>query len=163
MIQATVVGQNNDSWDNYSEPYVENVNDTNVNVEDNISDDDFVGQFSKLFGAFANEIPNGSHEQKSAKNFFKNFANYVGSDTFKDDLTEKSEKYKVPKKQLAKNFFLKILGIIGDILGIVVNTVCGVLDLAVVLLNTLLHGAVGLIHKVASGIVGVVTLNQTAS
>jgi phage-related protein len=56
---------------------------------------------------------------------------------------------------------LKVLGIIGDILGIVVNTVCNIVDTAIHLLSIVLHGAVDVISKLANGIISVVTLNQT--
>lgn len=98
---------------------------------------------------------------KSSKNFFKQFSNYIGSKKFADDVNEKAEKYQVPPKQIAKNFFLKVLGIIGDILGIVVNTVCNIIDTAISLLSTLLHGAVSVIGKAGNGVARLVSLNQT--
>jgi len=155
MIQATVVQPNDNIG--YEEPFMGTVNQSVPNE----NADDLTAQFKGLFDAFADALPNGSQEQKTSKTFFKKFSDYIGSNNFKKDLKEKSEKYGVPAKQLAKNFFLKILGIIGDILGIVVNTVCSIVDTAVSLLSTLLHGAVDVIGKVANGIVGIVTLNQT--
>jgi hypothetical protein len=122
---------------------------------------DFTAQFSQMFNAFADAIPQGTHEQKSAKGFFKKFSDYVGSQKFADDVNEKAEKYKVPPKQIAKNFFLKVLGIIGDILGNVVNTACSIIDIAVTLLATLLHGAVSVIGKAGNCLVSVITMNQT--
>lgn len=166
MIQGYVVG--NDNANTYAD---EPINATPVqdacggycdieDAEDNETED-LTKQFKGLFDAFAESIPQNSHQSKSAKGFFKKFSDYIGSKGFKDDLEEKSEKYQIPKKQLAKNFFLKILGIIGDILGIVVNTVCNIVDTAISLLATLLHGAVDVIAKVGNGIVRVVSANQT--
>lgn len=153
MIQATYVnspnGFNNEFHDNFE------------TFEDENSVDNFADQFSKLFNAFAENIPNDSHEAKNSKNFFKKFSDYVGSDRFKNDVNEKAEKYKVPPKQVAKNFFLKVLGIIGDILGIVVNTACSIIDTAVTLLATLLHGTVSVIGKAGNGLVSIITMNQT--
>jgi len=123
--------------------------------------DDLTKTFKSMFDAFSESIPEGSHQQKTAKGFFKKFSNYIGGEQFKNDLAEKSEKYKLPPKQIAKNFFAKVLGVIGDILGIVINTVCGIVDLAVTLLATLLHGAVTVINKAGNALCRLVSLNQT--
>jgi hypothetical protein len=165
MLQGTIISDGNATVNNgYTAQ-------ENINVEPTCSPcgsipeaenvEDFTAQFSQMFNAFADAIPQGTHEQKSAKGFFKKFSDYVGSKKFADDVNEKAEKYKVPPKQIAKNFFLKVLGIIGDILGIVVNTVCSIVDTAVTLLATLLHGAVAVIGKVGNAVASVVTLNQT--
>ena len=160
MIVGTVVNGNNVVDDNAiytAEPIVNEGYETID--EDNA--DDLTAQFKGLFDAFAQSIPQGTHEAKSAKGFFKKFSDYIGSKSFKDDLEEKSEKYKIPKKQLAKNFFLKILGILGDILGIVINTACSIVDTAISLLSTLLHGAVSIIAKAGNAVARVVSCNQT--
>lgn len=161
VIQGTVVGNGNNVIDDnaiYTEPIVNNEEYAN-NAEDNA--DDLTAQFKGLFDAFAQSIPNNSHEAKTSKNFFKKFSDYIGSKSFKDDLEEKSDKYHIPKKQLAKNFFLKILGILGDILGIVINTACSIVDTAISLLSTLLHGAVSIIAKAGNAVARVVSCNQT--
>lgn len=152
-IKATVVTPNVGSTP--SEPISKPIIEESENVES------FTQQFKDLFEAFSESIPNNSHEAKSSKDFFKQFTNYVGSQEFTDQVNEKAEKYKVPPKQIAKNFFFKVLGIIGDILGIVINTACSILDTAVSLLATLLHGAVSVIGKVGNGLVSIVTCNQT--
>lgn len=164
MIQGYVVGNDIDVNASYAEP----INATPVqntcegcDIEDANETEDLTKQFKGLFDAFAESIPQNSHQEKSAKGFFKKFSDYIGSKSFKDDLEEKSEKYCIPKKQLAKNFFLKVLGIIGDILGIVINTVCNVVDTAISLLSMLLHGAVDVIAKVGNGLARVVSCNQT--
>lgn len=162
VIQGTVVGNNDNNIDDSmtytAEPIINNEGYAN-NAEDNA--DELTAQFKGLFDAFAQSIPQGTHEAKSAKGFFKKFSDYIGSKSFKDDLEEKSEKYKIPKKQLAKNFFLKILGILGDILGIVINTACSIVDTAISLLSTLLHGAVSIIAKAGNAVARVVSCNQT--
>ena len=133
-------------------------NDTHTVDDETVN---FTEQFKGLFDAFAESIPEGSHQEKSSKGFFKKFSEYIGSKEFEDSLAEKSEKYKVPPKQIAKNFFLKVLGIIGDILGIVVNTACSILDTAVSLLATLLHGPIEVVGKAGNAIVRVISCNQT--
>lgn len=159
MIQATVVGESN-----YQDPLMGEPIGTPIDTIPNIApseEDNLTEQFKNLFDAFADALPNGSQEQKTSKSFFKKFSDYIGSGSFKSDLKEKSEKYGIPAKQLAKNFFLKVLGIIGDILGIVINTALSVIDTAISLLSTILHGAVEVIGKVANGVARIVTLNQT--
>jgi hypothetical protein len=156
MIQGTIINGNTNN-----QPY--DYTDYNNNMEQSVdnSAEDLTNQFKAMFNAFADNIPNDSHEAKTAKNMFKQFSNYIGSNDFENSVNEKAEKYKVPPKQIAKNFFLKVLGIIGDILGIVVNTVCNIVDTAVTLLATLLHGAVSVVGKVGNGLVSVISLNQT--
>lgn len=162
MIQGTIISDGNAVNNEYvaQETVVEpTVEQQSIPEEENVKD--FTAQFSQMFNAFADSIPQGTHEQKSAKGFFKKFSNYVGSKNFENAVKEKAEKYKVPPKQIAKNFFLKVLGIIGDILGIVVNTVCSIFDMAITLLATLLHGAVAIVNKVGNAIASIITLNQT--
>jgi hypothetical protein len=161
MIQATVV----DSNQAYQEPYSEPINIPSMDVEPSCEakkeEDVLTEQFKNLFDAFAEALPNGSQEEKTSKSIFKQFSNYIGSGSFKNDLKEKSEKYGVPAKKLATNFFLKVLGIIGDIAHIAVNTVCSIADTAIYVLSTILHGAVEVINKVANGIASICTFNQT--
>lgn len=172
MIQGTIISNGtNMNTDNggydyldmneqiSAEPIEESTPTASIPEEDDVKD--FTAQFKGLFEAFADSIPQGTHQAKSSKNLFKKFADYIGSKDFEDQVNEKAEKYKVPPKQIAKNFFLKVLGIIGDILGIVVNTVCSIIDTAVSLLATLLHGAVTVVGKVGNGLVSLVSLNQT--
>lgn len=163
MLQGTIISDGNATM-NDGTMAQETINVEPTPCEQCIPEEDvkdFTAQFKGLFDAFAEQIPNNSHEAKSAKGFFKKFSNYVGSKDFEDAVNEKAEKYKVPPKQIAKNFFLKVLGIIGDILGIVVNTVCSIIDIAITLLATLLHGAVSVINKAGNGLVSIITMNQT--
>lgn len=165
MLQGTIISDGNATMNDGCTMAQETINVEPTPCEQCIPEEkdvkDFTAQFKGLFDAFAEQIPNNSHEAKSAKGFFKKFSNYVGSKDFEDAVNEKAEKYKVPPKQIAKNFFLKVLGIIGDILGIVVNTVCSIIDTAVTLLATLLHGTVSVVGKVGNGLVSIVTMNQT--
>lgn len=165
MIQGTIISNANpDSGYGYEDMNVEPVQATPIQQSIPAEEEDakdFTQQFKGLFEAFAESIPQNTHQAKSSKNLFKKFADYIGSKDFEDQVNEKAEKYKVPPKQIAKNFFLKVLGIIGDILGIVVNTVCSIIDTAVSLLATLLHGAVTAVGKVGNGLVSLITLNQT--
>jgi len=171
MIQGTIISNGNVNpdagYEAYPE-YEEQISATTVeeptptqSISEGESAEDLTNQFKAMFDAFTDSIPNNTHQAKSSKNLFKKFSDYIGSKEFKNDVNEKAEKYKVPPKQIAKNFFLKVLGIIGDILGIVVNTVTSIIDTAVSLLATLLHGAVCVVNKVGNGLASIVTLNQT--
>lgn len=165
MLQGTIISDGNGTMNNgYTMPE-ETINVESIPCEQCIPEEedvkDFTAQFKGLFDAFTEQIPNNTHEAKSAKGFFKKFSDYIGSKDFENAVNEKAEKYNVPPKQIAKNFFLKALGIIGDILGIVVNTVCSIIDTGITLLATLLHGTVSVIGKAGNGLVSVVTMNQT--
>ena len=162
MIQGTIISNGNTNPNAGYEEYPDyTIEEPTASTTKEESADDLTAQFKSLFDAFSESIPNGTHQAKSSKNLFKRFSDYIGSKEFKDDVNEKAEKYKVPPKQIAKNFFLKVLGIIGDILGIVVNTACSIIDTAISLLATLLHGTVTVVSKVGNGLVSAITLNQT--
>lgn len=133
----------------------------NVGPTVNPTPDPTIEEFSNMFNTFADNLGNAGQAENAG--FFKRFADYINSKAFNDNVNQKAEKYKIPPKQLAKGFILKVLGIIGDILGIVVNTVTNIADLAVNLLSQLLHGTVEVVNKVANGIVSVITCNQTAT
>lgn len=165
MLQGTIISDGNATMNDGYTMAQETINVEPTPCEQCIPEEedakDFTAKFKALFDDFVEEIPNNSHEAKSAKGFFKKFSNYIGSKDFENAVNEKAEKYKVPPKQIAKNFFLKVLGIIGDILGIVINTVCSIIDIAITLLATLLHGAVSVIGKAGNGLVSIITMNQT--
>ena len=158
MIQATVVSPEEmmGEYGGSPEPII-----ATVQQQEEDSAEDLTKAFKTMFDAFSESIPQNNAQAKKSKNVFKKFADYIGSKQFKDDVNEKAEKYKVPPKQIAKNFFLKVLGIIGDILGIVVNTACSILDIAVTLLSNLLHGTIDIVNKAGNAIVSIITLNQS--
>lgn len=169
MLQGVIINDGNTTMNNgytapnatvmNAEPVVEQCEQCIPNEAE--SAEDLTAQFKGLFDAFTENIPQSTEQSKKTKNVFKKFSEYIGSKQFADDVNEKAEKYKVPPKQIAKNFFLKVLGIIGDILGIVVNTVCSIIDTAISLFATLLHGAVTVIGKAGNGLARLVSLNQT--
>ena len=159
MIQGYVVGNNGEY---YGEPVTPVQPQAQVEAEEPTAED-MAQQFGQLFENVASTMNAGSEEERTAKGIFKKFGQYVKSDKFKEDLEEKSEKYKIPPKQLAKNFFLKVLGIIGDILGVVVNTVVGIAYSIADIIGRLLKAGVEAVGKVANGLVRVVSLNQTVT
>lgn len=134
---------------------VEPAEDT-MPIEENMTTEEMNNKFSDIFKQFADAI--GGETKKT----FGGFADYIKSAKFNEDLKEKADKYKVPPKQLAKSFFLKVFGIIGDIAGIVVNTACNIFHTAINILSTVLHGTVDVIHNIAYAIGSIFTFNQTA-
>jgi len=127
-------------------------------IEDNnTADDEEMNKFSDIFKQFADALGG------SAKQTFGGFSEYIKSPKFKSDLNEKSQKYDIPPKQLAKSFFLKIFGILGDIVGIAINTACNLADTAVNILASILHGGIELINKAVNAVGRIFTLNQTAT
>ena len=143
---------------NISEENASIPEDVDIPEEEDVKD--FTAQFKGLFDAFAEQIPNNSQERKSAKRFFKKFSDYVGSKDFENDVNEKAEKYKVPPKQIVKNFFLKVLGIIGKFLGVVIKIGCSIISAAITLFTMLLRGTAAIIKKVGSAIASTVSSNQ---
>jgi hypothetical protein len=98
---------------------------------------------------------------KESAEFLKNLQRYFRNGAFKRDVEHTSRKYKIPPKQIAKGFLMKVLGIIHDVTGIAINTCCNIVDYIVSAISTVLHGAVKIINDLANGLVSVVTLNQT--
>ena len=126
--------------------------------------DDMAGMMSQMFNAVGDEVSSqGTEEANEASSIFKKIGSYFNSANFKKDIEKTAMEYHIPPKQLAKNFFLKIFGIVGDILGIVVNTACSVAHTIATIFNSLLHSAIDVVGKVANTIVSVVTLNQTVT
>jgi len=115
--------------------------------------------FEDILNQFDDE--GAPEEAKEAKGMFKKFFDYISSSTFKEDVEETAEKYHVPPKQLAKNFFTKALGILGDILGIVFTTAGNILNTIVNVCSVVLHGAIDVLVKAGRALAGLVSLNQT--
>ena len=74
---------------------------------------------------------------------------------------ETAKKYGIPPKKLAKNFFEKVLGTIGDVLGIAISAVDNAAHMVVNILSTVVHGAVNIVVGVANALASIVTLNKT--
>lgn len=116
-----------------------------------------------VVNSFSDQAPdcNCNEDVKKAQNIFSQFTEYIKGDNFKNCINESAKKYGVPPKKLAQNFFEKVLGTIGDIAGIAVNTVGAGAHTVINLLSTILHGAVNIIVNVANALVSIVTLNKT--
>lgn len=166
VINATIVGNsvpNNDSYE-CDTSCAQPMSNQNQNCGDTAdTTNDFAKQFQDIFNKFSEEIPNESGEAKKAKGWFRSFMRYVSSPQFENDVNAKAQKYHVPPKQVAKNFFLKVLGILGDVLGIVINTVGNVADIFINVLSTIAHGVVDVVVKAGNALARVVSFNQTAT
>ena len=114
---------------------------------------------ANAFG-FSDEVEE-DEKAKESREFLKNLQRYFKNGAFKRDVEHTSRKYKIPPKQVAKGFLMKVLGIIHDITGIAINTCCNIVDYIVSAISTVLHGAVKIINDLANGLISVVTLNQT--
>lgn len=96
------------------------------------------------------------------KQFIKRVIDFLAGREFEEQCKVTGAKYNLPPKVVAKNFCLRILGTIGDVLGIAINVTRNFVKGTIQLLVSILFGGVDLICNVAQGLVSVITLNQTA-
>lgn len=131
-----------------------NTTDTPV-VEAKVNvNDDFLDKFS--------DEPLTEDPEK-AKKKLKGLINFLKSDKFEDRVNREAYKRGIPPKQVAKNCISKAFGIVGDILGIAVDTANYSLNGLIDLLTGILHGAVNLITRVVNALCRIITFNQTAT
>lgn len=100
-------------------------------------------------------------EVNKAKGFLGSFVDYINNGAFKNDINATAQRYNVPPKKLAQNFFEKALGTIGDVLGVVFSTAGNAAHTLVDVLSALAHGAVNVVVGVANALSRLVTLNRT--
>lgn len=115
--------------------------------------DDFLNQFS--------DEP--LTEDPNAKGKLKSIISYLKSNKFKKKVNSEAYKTGVPPRRIAQGIISKAFGIVGDILGIAVDTISCTLNGLVDLLSGILHKGIDLITKVVNGLCRIVTFNQTAS
>ena len=113
----------------------------------------------ELLNKFSNEPLT---EDPQAKKKLNTLISYLNSERFENKVNEEAYRTGIPPRQLAKGIVSKAFGIIGDILGIVVNTASCTLSGLIDLLHSILQKGVGLITRVFNGICRIVTFNQTA-
>ena len=133
---------------------------TNTCIDMQQTVEETMNSINESLNSFSNEIPQDAEVSK-AKNFLNNFSNYIKGDSFKNEINETAKKYGIPPKKLAKNFFEKVLGTIGDVLGIAISAVDNAAHMVVNILSTVVHGAVNIIVGVANALASIVTLNKT--
>lgn len=137
-----------------------NVTVTPFNGTENLSNipvveikaDDFINQFS--------DEPLTEDPDK-AKSKLSSMIKYLKSSRFKKKVNSEAYKTGLPPRQVAQGVICKAFGIVGDILGITVDTVNCTLNGLVDLLSTILHKSIDLISRVVNGLCRLVTFNQT--
>lgn len=108
------------------------------------------------------EDPNITKEDaKKSRKFLEKLQEYMKSGYYSKKSYELSKNFKVPQKKLAKSFAAKILGTIGDTLGIVIDAVKDVTFTVIEILGLILTKGITLICHVAKAIVSMLTLNKT--
>lgn len=100
--------------------------------------------------------------QEEAMGIFENLKGFFQSGQFAQQCNTASKKTGIPAKQIAKGFITKILGTIGDILGIGINVVRSFGNGIIEIITAIAKGAVNVVCNVAQGIASIVTFNQTA-
>lgn len=117
-----------------------------------IKADDFLNQFS--------DEPLTEDPEK-VKHKLSSIISYLKSGRFKKKINSEAYKTGIPPKKIAQGVISKAFGIVGDILGIAVNTVSCTLNGLVDLLSNILHSGINLITRVVNGLCRIVTFNQT--
>lgn len=128
----------------------------NPSVQANLNDT--AKAMSKAMEQFESE----EAKVKKANGILDQFKNYIGSHKFTSDVKSLSARYNVPEKEVAKNFFEKVLGTVGDIFGIVFGTIEDLCHGILNLVGAVAHGIVNMICGIANALGRVVTLNKTA-
>lgn len=100
-------------------------------------------------------------EEKEARKFLKDVQDYLKTDKFINDCNKKAMRTGETPLKVAQTYIGKVAGIIGDGLGMAVDTVnigaIGLIDL----ISTLLTKAIDVICNIVRGIVRTVTFNRT--
>ena len=125
-----------------------------INVKVTPVSDDFLNKFSDTP---LTEDP----DKKEATDKLKRFIDYFKSETFEKDVNRKAYKTGKAPKEVAQGAISKAFGVVGDVLGIAVDTVDQTLHGLINLLSTVLHSAVDLITRVVNGLCRIITFNKT--
>lgn len=137
------------------EPVVANdepVADIKVEVQD-----DFLNKFSD------EPLTDEAITEEEAKNKLKKFIDYFKSSQFEKKVNSEARKTGLPPRQIAKNAIAKAFGIVGDVLGVAVDTVNFTLNGLIDLLSSIMHKTIDIITNVVRGLCRIVTFNQTVA
>ena len=122
-----------------------------------------IGYNDENAGGFLNQFSDKPlTEDPNAKKKLNSIIGYLKSNRFKKKVNSEAYKTGVPPKKVAQGVISKAFGLVGDILGIAVDTVSCTLNGLVDLLSNILHRGIDLVTKVVNGICRIVTFNQTA-
>lgn len=111
------------------------------------------------------EVDDDPSEEETRKGIgvLNTLNDFLRSKEFEDGVYEYSRFSGMPPKKVANNFAGRIVGTIGDILGLAIDVIHHTVDFAVELLAKVIMGGASLICKVANAITSVATLNLTAA
>lgn len=139
----------------YQQPYVQ-VNQVKEDPILNQFSDEVPGQEQAAQGAQPSQ-----EEAEQSVGFLKGIMNYIKSQAFVDDCNRKAREAGVSPKKVAKTYIGKAAGIVGDSLGIAINTAEIGATGFINLLGNVLNMAISLICRVARGIAAFITGNRT--
>lgn len=108
-----------------------------------IKADDFLNQFS--------DEPLTEDPEK-AKHKLSSIISYLKSGRFKKKVNSEAYKTGIPPRKIAQGVISKAFGIVGDILGIAVDTINCTLNNLVDLLSNILHSGINLITRIVNGL-----------
>lgn len=138
----------------------ENKENKNINDKENKKDVNDILEEVEMIEV--EEDPNISKEEaKKSRKFLERLQEYMKSGYYSKKSYELSKNFKVPQKKLAKSFAAKVLGTIGDTLGIVIDAVKDVTFTVIEIIGLILTKGITLICHVAKAIVNMLTLNKT--
>lgn len=100
-------------------------------------------------------------EVVKSKNFILNFMDYIRSKQFFNSCERIAKEKKTTSKQVAKNFFEKVLGTISDVFHVAIDTLEGLIIGTLDILTRVLSAGTAIVCDVARRIVRVTTLNKT--
>lgn len=102
-------------------------------------------------------------DEHEAKNFIKQAMTYVKSESFSNKCDELAEKYKISKKKVAKTFFQKVLGQIGDKSKLAFDTFETGVMMFVNIISFILKKAIDIVFTLARLLFKAFTFNYTCS
>lgn len=123
--------------------------------------DSTIEAIQESMNGFSSEVINETPNEKKAKSFLSSLKNYISTQEFKNKINETAQKTGKPPKEVAKNFFEKALGTVGDILGIAISVICDAGRTVVNIAGTICNSIINLIQNIANGVASIVTLNKT--
>lgn len=100
-------------------------------------------------------------EKKFSICFVENLIKYFSGSKFDADCTRMSEKFNIPKKQVAKDYISKILGTISNTLDVAIGSVELFATNVVKILSQVLLCGINIICDLARALTRVITFNKT--
>lgn len=126
-----------------------------------------IEQTQQTFDSLTEEMAKGVPAQEpapevKASKFLTGFLDKLASQEFEQECEEVGKELNLPKQVVAKNFIMRCLGVVGDCLGIAIETSRGFVHGLIRIISWVLTQSVNVICNVAHGLARFITLNQTA-